>query len=317
MIAAGSAGQHLRDRHGVRHDLGVDLGLPHPAGDQLGVLGAEVDDENRPGSCHATTLTAPPDRSVDPCILSDPNDALAPLARAVGTLSLVTADAPPWPLRPDPLGFTVADLHALPNDGLRYELIDGSIIVSRSATTGHNLIARWIANILDDANPSNEWLVSTDQSTTVDDRSEPRPDLVVCRTKHVSTTPVETVTVCGAAADAGRAGSSDTAMAPIVAAAARVRSRSPTPCSSATLCRLTQRSETPRPTSACTPAPRSRRTGSWSLTTTRAKSRWLSYGSTARDTDTPPITRPRSFRPTTRGRCPLIYRPSLGSGLSS
>ena len=40
-------GQHLLDRHRVRHDLGVDLRLAHAAGDQLGVLGAEVDDEDR------------------------------------------------------------------------------------------------------------------------------------------------------------------------------------------------------------------------------------------------------------------------------
>ena len=39
-----------------------------------------------------------------------------------------------WPPHPDALGFTVADLHALPDDGLRYELIDGSIIVSPSPT---------------------------------------------------------------------------------------------------------------------------------------------------------------------------------------
>ena len=42
----GLARQHLRDRHRVRHDLGVDPRLAHPAGDQLGVLGAEVDDED-------------------------------------------------------------------------------------------------------------------------------------------------------------------------------------------------------------------------------------------------------------------------------
>src|SRR5581483_4074177 len=41
------AGQHLRHRHVAGDDLGVDVGLPHPAGDQLGVLRAEVDDEDR------------------------------------------------------------------------------------------------------------------------------------------------------------------------------------------------------------------------------------------------------------------------------
>ena len=36
----------LRGRDPVRDDLGVDLQLAYPAGDQLRVLGAEVDDEN-------------------------------------------------------------------------------------------------------------------------------------------------------------------------------------------------------------------------------------------------------------------------------
>ena len=42
----GPLGQHLRDRHRRRDDLGVDVALAHPAGDQLRVLRAEVDDEN-------------------------------------------------------------------------------------------------------------------------------------------------------------------------------------------------------------------------------------------------------------------------------
>ena len=41
------ARQHVRHRHGVRHDLGVDPRLPHPPRDQLRVLGPEVDDENQ------------------------------------------------------------------------------------------------------------------------------------------------------------------------------------------------------------------------------------------------------------------------------
>ncbi len=41
------AGEHLLDRHVVRHDLGVDPGLAHTARDQLGVLGAEVDDQDQ------------------------------------------------------------------------------------------------------------------------------------------------------------------------------------------------------------------------------------------------------------------------------
>ena len=40
------AASDLGDRHRRRHDLAVDVGLAHPARDQLGVLGAEVDDED-------------------------------------------------------------------------------------------------------------------------------------------------------------------------------------------------------------------------------------------------------------------------------
>jgi Uma2 family endonuclease len=104
-------------------------------------------------------------------------------------LTLGLVGTTPWHRQPDPLGFTIGDLHALPDDGLRYELIDGSIIVSPSATIGHNVIARWLANILEDACPTDEWVVSTDQSATIDDRNEPRPDLVVARTLHVARSP--------------------------------------------------------------------------------------------------------------------------------
>ena len=38
--------QQLVDRRLVRHDLAVDPGLAHPPGDELRVLGAEVDDED-------------------------------------------------------------------------------------------------------------------------------------------------------------------------------------------------------------------------------------------------------------------------------
>jgi Uma2 family endonuclease len=104
------------------------------------------------------------------------------------TLERVSATS--WLPRPDALGFTAADLHALPEDGLRYELLDGSLVVSPSATSGHNAIARWIASELEDSCPDEEWMVGTDQSTSINDRSEPRPDIVVHRTRHVSRSPL-------------------------------------------------------------------------------------------------------------------------------
>ena len=80
---------------------------------------------------------------------------------------------------PDVNGYTTADLHALPDDGRRWELIDGSLIVSPSATLDHNAIARWIAQILEDSCPGDDLVVGTDQSTTIDEHNELRPDVIV------------------------------------------------------------------------------------------------------------------------------------------
>ena len=90
---------------------------------------------------------------------------------------------------PSAYGYTVADLHALPDDGRRYELIDGSLIVSPSATIDHNNIARWIANILEESSPPG-YAVGTDQSTAIDDHNEPRPDVVVTRPRAPGPHPV-------------------------------------------------------------------------------------------------------------------------------
>ena len=90
---------------------------------------------------------------------------------------------------PDVNGYTTTDLHALPDDGRRWELIDGSLIVSPSATFDHTNIARWIAQILEEACPHDDLLVGTDQSTTIDVHNEPRPDIVVASAALLRTTP--------------------------------------------------------------------------------------------------------------------------------
>jgi hypothetical protein len=52
------AGPHLLGRDPVGHDLRVHLQLPHPAGDELGVLSTEVDDQD----CHGRTALQGLDR---------------------------------------------------------------------------------------------------------------------------------------------------------------------------------------------------------------------------------------------------------------
>jgi Uma2 family endonuclease len=90
---------------------------------------------------------------------------------------------------PDVNGYTTADLHALPDDGRRWELIDGSLIVSPSATIDHNTVARWIAQILEDTCPAGDLVVGTDQSATIDDHNEPRPDVIVAPAEFLRLSP--------------------------------------------------------------------------------------------------------------------------------
>lgn len=89
----------------------------------------------------------------------------------------------------DEAGFTVEDLHAIPEGRLRYELIEGSLQVSPSATSSHNNIAQWIAAALWSANPGGAFIVSTDQSVTIDEHNELRPDIVVARAAVWEVTP--------------------------------------------------------------------------------------------------------------------------------
>jgi Uma2 family endonuclease len=106
---------------------------------------------------------------------------------STATMHIPTEDAELLRL-PDSSGYTVDDLHALPDDGRRYELIDGSIIVSPSPTINHNRIARWIANELERSAPDG-FVIGTDQSTSIDRFSEPRPDVVVAREEHADHSP--------------------------------------------------------------------------------------------------------------------------------
>ncbi|GIG01485.1 Uma2 family endonuclease [Catellatospora citrea] len=92
-------------------------------------------------------------------------------------------------LRPGVRGYTAADLHTLPEVGPRYELIDGSIVMSPSATSAHNMIARWIAQLIENANPGGDHVVGTDQSVTIDDHNEPRPDIVVLPAAYIDDSP--------------------------------------------------------------------------------------------------------------------------------
>jgi Uma2 family endonuclease len=90
------------------------------------------------------------------------------------------AEAWPAPGRP----FTVDDLDRLPDDGRRYELVDGVLVVSPRPTTVHQLAATRLATLLDNACPA-DLCVLAEPTVQLSADTEFDPDVVVVRQQDV------------------------------------------------------------------------------------------------------------------------------------
>jgi Uma2 family endonuclease len=74
--------------------------------------------------------------------------------------------------------FTVAELDRMPDDGHRYELLDGVLVVSPRPTTIHQFVATRLASLLDRSCPE-DLSVVVEPAVQLDARTEFDPDLVV------------------------------------------------------------------------------------------------------------------------------------------
>ncbi len=74
--------------------------------------------------------------------------------------------------------FTVAELDRMPDDGHRYELVDGTLVVSPRPTTVHQFVATRLAAVLDRACPDGLCVVA-EPAVQLDSVTELAPDLVV------------------------------------------------------------------------------------------------------------------------------------------
>jgi Uma2 family endonuclease len=94
----------------------------------------------------------------------------------------MTAEAVDTVALPDRQVWTLDDLLALPDDGHRYEIIDGSLLMSAAATPGHQVAAYRLANALRAAAPGD---VEVAEAVAVDlglvglGIQVPVPDIVV------------------------------------------------------------------------------------------------------------------------------------------
>src|SRR5215831_20727526 len=97
----------------------------------------------------------------------------------MGAVSI--ADA--WPATGRP--FTVADLDRIPDDGRRYELVAGVLVVSPRPTPAHQVVAFTLASLLDKACPA-EWQVVPEPAVMVSRDTEFAPDIVVVSRDQLS-----------------------------------------------------------------------------------------------------------------------------------
>jgi Uma2 family endonuclease len=99
----------------------------------------------------------------------------------------VVSIAEAWPSPGKP--FTVAELDRMPDDGHRYELLDGVLVVSPRPTPAHQVVAFTLATILDRACPP-EWQVVPEPAVMVSRETEFAPDIVVVGRDQLSGTKI-------------------------------------------------------------------------------------------------------------------------------
>jgi Uma2 family endonuclease len=96
-------------------------------------------------------------------------------------MSVVTI-AEAWPAAGRP--FTVAELDRIPDDGRRYELLDGVLIVSPRPTTIHQVVAGRLGGVLSSACPE-DLCVVPEPAVELGPQTEFDPDLVVVRMNEI------------------------------------------------------------------------------------------------------------------------------------
>ena len=96
-------------------------------------------------------------------------------------MSVVTI-AEAWPAAGRP--FTVAELDRMPDDGRRYELLEGVLVVSPRPTTVHQLVAGRLLRTLADACPD-DLCVVPEPALELGPQTEFDPDLVVVRMDQI------------------------------------------------------------------------------------------------------------------------------------
>jgi len=76
---------------------------------------------------------------------------------------------------------TWRDLEAVPDDGHRYELVDGALVVTPAPSFRHQQVAFRLARLLDDARPAELVVMMAPFAVLLAEDTELRPDVLVAR----------------------------------------------------------------------------------------------------------------------------------------
>lgn len=76
---------------------------------------------------------------------------------------------------------TVDDIEAMPDDGQRYELIDGVLVVSPAPATRHQRAVLNLWKLLDGTAPDDMWAMAAPYDVILDHTSWVEPDVLVAR----------------------------------------------------------------------------------------------------------------------------------------
>jgi len=84
--------------------------------------------------------------------------------------------------------FSVADLEGMPDDGRRYELVDGQLLVSPAPGLRHQVLALALYRLLDDACPEDLFVLAAPFAVRIDASNEVQPDVLVARRDQLMAT---------------------------------------------------------------------------------------------------------------------------------
>jgi Uma2 family endonuclease len=101
-------------------------------------------------------------------------------------MAVMAADVPDLPRWPPSGEWSVAHLSALPDQGMRYELLDGVLVVTPAPFVRHQMASTGLTSVLHAGCPAELSVLAAPTAYEPDDRNSIQPDLMVVRSSDIN-----------------------------------------------------------------------------------------------------------------------------------